>query len=1153
MITSREDTVATIKTLISSFYVFEDLAAHPPTGEYMRGFNITSVDLLHEIDQLLEKSKQLSAAAEAFDIVDIENEEEGEDGSKKGHEEALVPSSVSQPAPMTHREFHDGLSGIILRAHDEHFSYNAECSRAFKFNLAFGMEHIARDGHTLLKDRNVNRSYLEQNRVIQNIRILKSILGIVSALALIFVTQANSVETNALEELDGQEQYSSDAVIKTPQQVSAQAPIVIKSSNKYAGAQSSVENEMVSHPLRDPEWDADLDAGIERLKDWAHVSQPEKDNDNDDDGEDDADDTYKKPVRHDVQRPVDPCTTASKLIGGHIPYDVAKACLDANFAFPSTSREDTVATIKTLISSFYVFEDLAAHPPTGEYMRGFNITSVDLLHEIDQLLEKSKQLSAAAEAFDIVDIENEEEGEDGSKKGHEEALVPSSVSQPAPMTHREFHDGLSGIILRAHDEHFSYNADCFRAFKFRLGFIMENVVRDGQTVLKVREADHSFGVENNIIYHIYNCDVVTIGGKDAVEYVQDWADSHTAVSKDPNVRFNGALSTQLMDGFYRLGWFGEQSMLPDEPSLVFEFQCPGRQDLLKADVKWVATYAPSEQFRSTSSYYNVNCIKPKFASQGSSNESEEDKLKGPPSDKEKDADQRTIRELKLALRDLLMRIDKTSAEHRSSVQGPSESLAAPRSRHGVSMSNNNPMEPEQDVPKKAKEILTQLDLISPPQLPLLKFYDIPGKGVDDNWKSDSKTYTELYKGPYDINALLLDDGITGVLTIGTEASDKPFSKVHPEWVGALIQAIDVLRPQAENLILDLSHNNGGFICLGMTMLNLFFPDHPREVTNVRLSPLGTHLMTAGAMRVYDYTYSYGESKLPAIENGLFSRSVSHPHRPNMTFTDYLSDRCTFADQYVLKVDPVEESKRKRASATGGGQPYYPWDPENMAILTNGYCGSTCALISNMMHTKFGVKTVVVGGRTPAATEPMSYSTFPGLEVVDDKYMFDQMHSVRMQMMSVQEVQKLEQGRRVGQSISQTGFSVDGEEKVNGCHGDLNEDDEDEDEDEDERAGVEMNADDSDLDSFYPLEFAHKCQLRLTWRQIYNTGAERQLFVYSAKTKSYEPAWQEVERWNEYSFIPGVKRIDYTEDNVRIIERVWADARDAIWGPPHGAL
>lgn len=255
-----------------------------------------------------------------------------------------------------------------------------------------------------------------------------------------------------------------------------------------------------------------------------------------------------------------------------------------------------------------------------------------------------------------------------------------------------------------------------------------------------------------------------------------------------------------------------------------------------------------------------------------------------------------------------------------------------------------------------------------------------------------------------------------------------------------------------------------------------------------------------------------------------------------------------------------EAKRHRASTAGsitkkvdsdktdddeGTEYYRPWDPENMAILTEGYCGSSCALISNMMHTKYSVPTVVIGGRALAEQNmSMTYSSFPGLQVIDDALIFSEMHYVRLQMMSAQELERLERGGHISNEDRST---MQGQSVLSRPYNDKGDRDGEEEEDD-------------DMEAFYPQKFSHKSRLRLTWRQMYNTGPEIEAFRIrpgasnSSKDASsmYEPVWKEMDQWYEYGFLPASYRIDYTDQNIHSIGTIWENARDAVWGAPEGS-
>ncbi|KAF9966600.1 hypothetical protein BGZ70_001858 [Mortierella alpina] len=865
----------------------------------------------------------------------------------------------------------------------------------------------------------------------------------------------------------------------------------------------------------------------------AQGTETENDPAKDNSGENDM----YKPVRHDILRRVDPCVATSKLIGGRIPYEVAKACLDTDFPFPRSNREETAKTIKTLISSFFVFDDLAARPPSGDNVKGFTFTPVNIVGEIDQLLEKSQRSLAVNDEVEALSIDDEEDDEDedeaeddegdsdiengnkaldssttqetesGSKQDKTSAAPTTPAMEMAassPMTHREFHDGLSQILGKARDGHLSYDADCFRTFQFGLGFYMNHVVRDGKTVVKVHDVEPYFAETQNLYKDILNCDVVKIGGKDAADYIQEWADKHVTSTKDANARFNEALVKPIYysvaSSSYLYGSFAQQDKLPEEPSLAFEFQCPGYFLFwpvapIKANLKWTATYQGRQQFTDTPSYYEANCIKPNFDNKEAGSED---------------------------------------------------------------LKDNTDEIPGQDASKKADEKLSEQSHFIPQQLPVVKFYDELGSGTEDvDWRPDAALVRELYRGPQGISALLLSDDKTGIITIPSVSprNDQPQWEFIREWLDTLIQAINTLRPRAENLILDLTHNGGGLICVGSTMIKLFFPDRPRPVTNIKFSPLGNQMMRVGGFNVEYFMHSYGNSTESVLNDNFFSNPVTHPSRPNKIFTDYLTDQCEFGNSYELEVDPEMESKRKRASSsspTTNGV-YHPWDPENMAILTDGHCGSTCALISNMMHTKFGVKTAVIGGKSPASAEQMSYSTFPGLQVIDDRFIFDEVKRVQSLKREMRDTEGSKKGApQKDEGKTQKSFAVgNNKEETEDKDGDnITEKDlnDEQTEEEEPRADEDGQPGYSEFDVPYPANFAHKSRLRLTWRQIYRTGDTRDQFVHSERDGTYKPAWDNLEQWNEYSFIPATKRLDYTDNNVHSIIRIWAETRDAIWGP-----
>ncbi|KAG0339186.1 hypothetical protein BG000_002667 [Podila horticola] len=700
-----------------------------------------------------------------------------------------------------------------------------------------------------------------------------------------------------------------------------------------------------------PAWDDDLARTIARLKGYRPPSDLKKSNIIDTRINDQA----RAPVRHDVwlNRALDPCAVVSRYGSKPIPYEAVKACLDSNFPFPSHHRAETAATVKSLIANFYVYEDLAANPSSGDQRLSF--LPVDIQKKVDQLLQVSdNSIMAAISANDGEDDESDDqEGKVPVNSQAQQALVAglsdildksdiASIAAASKMTDRVFHDGLSKILAKARDGHLSYDADCFRSFRWQQGFFMNHVVRDNKVVLKVHSVTPNVAEATGLQEDLLNCEVVSIEDQDAAEYIQQWADAQVSMSKDANVRFNAALaSPQYRPGFIDFfipGKFGERYSLPPESSLNYIFKCPG-QPPIKTYVKWLGSYiqAHSKPFQDTESYFALNCMNLEGLTYDR-NEVNTDRSKI--EQEEMEEEQQTILQLKTHLRDML-------THPNTETEAPSDKPVDSSSKtpQGAPVDHSKPEMPTQTV----DEIITQLDMLTSEKLPVVKFYDdFGGRPSELSQSSSGATFKELFKGAYDITAILLADGETGVITVRTESSTingDVYSKVHPAWAGALIQAINVLRPIAKNLILDLTHNTGGYVCLGLTMIQLFFPDRPRLVTNIKLTPLSTQMMTAGALGLDHFVSSYGEQIVPAYKQGYFLHAIKHPSR-NATFTDFLSDRCAIADYYVLSVDPALEAKRHRASSSNkkanrtnpnkDTEYYRPWDPENMAILTDGY-------------------------------------------------------------------------------------------------------------------------------------------------------------------------------------------------------------------------
>ncbi|KAG0204408.1 hypothetical protein BGX28_003624 [Mortierella sp. GBA30] len=235
----------------------------------------------------------------------------------------------------------------------------------------------------------------------------------------------------------------------------------------------------------------------------------------------------------------------------------------------------------------------------------------------------------------------------------------------------------------------------------------------------------------------------------------------------------------------------------------------------------------------------------------------------------------------------------------------------------------------------------------------------PGRVHVHNGRKKSK---ELYRGPY-ASFHMLSDGTTAVFRLGTESPSQEngdrssFYSNIDEGFAALEAA------GAERLIIDLQNNSGGIICWGRYVLQTLFPhtiDAP-YIYNLRASPLAQALAKATFAFEQDATSPYIGLVNPDSGDEVNDDSWMIPGATLPGREGRFSEKVT--DRYCAAVDDIKGSSDDGA-----------FKAENMVILTNGFCGSTCAVLALQLHERYGVQSVAIGGHHG---ESMAFTSFPG--------------------------------------------------------------------------------------------------------------------------------------------------------------------------------
>ncbi|KAL2758920.1 hypothetical protein ACRALDRAFT_1080546 [Sodiomyces alcalophilus JCM 7366] len=187
------------------------------------------------------------------------------------------------------------------------------------------------------------------------------------------------------------------------------------------------------------------------------------------------------------------------------------------------------------------------------------------------------------------------------------------------------------------------------------------------------------------------------------------------------------------------------------------------------------------------------------------------------------------------------------------------------------------------------------------------------------------------------------------------------------------------RRSARRLVIDLSANGGGFVVAGFDLFAQLFPDAPRfQATNLRL-PDSLASLARGVQNLRAPGQGRAVSDLElAARRQLAGSAVVGNFIPGEVYRAPSSDAFEGGIEEIL--GPVElrddsftayqqmplNASTSAFNLTGVGARSNPppavFAPEDVVLLTDGTCGSTCTLFAYLATLGLGIKTVVQGGR-----------------------------------------------------------------------------------------------------------------------------------------------------------------------------------------------
>ncbi|KAJ3104505.1 hypothetical protein HDU97_009118 [Phlyctochytrium planicorne] len=169
---------------------------------------------------------------------------------------------------------------------------------------------------------------------------------------------------------------------------------------------------------------------------------------------------------------------------------------------------------------------------------------------------------------------------------------------------------------------------------------------------------------------------------------------------------------------------------------------------------------------------------------------------------------------------------------------------------------------------------------------------------------------------------------------------------------------------AVNLIIDTTNNGGGITCSGKSLLSYLFKDSKFVHYDIRLTDTVSYL-TNNAARYRNDTNAFDLKVIPVSSKSINVLSTLLSDKSSKTrngVTDNYSGLFEIdckGFQYILNVQNLVGPK----FLSNG------WAPENIAIISNGACGSTCGESVRSLRAQYGIKTYVYGGTTGKPYQP----------------------------------------------------------------------------------------------------------------------------------------------------------------------------------------
>ncbi|KAH8204368.1 hypothetical protein TruAng_001419 [Truncatella angustata] len=488
--------------------------------------------------------------------------------------------------------------------------------------------------------------------------------------------------------------------------------------------------------------------------------------------------------------------------------------------------------------------------------------------------------------------------------------IANNVKAAFYLNQYDFEADVQGLIFAMHDAHVDLRSGIMSQFSFGSQWPIASVSIDGITEPKIYLTDHILQAQNDGWSWTPSA-LSKINDEDVIDYVTKFAASNSLGRLESHAEWNDLMSHPAQDILGNLNiWTGDATFYPgDELNFTFE----NKSEPL--ETYWVSYYNYNEDtgpIANGGDFYNFFVLG-------------------------------------------LYPATNESASYRigdSNVAKRSKSMSTPP-----------------NISKKSKIARDDNDETS-------------SEDVTTGWSGAYPAKADIYQSDLLVNGsgvvtgYFLRDISTGVLSIptfeqyGEELYD--FSDTVQTFIDSSVTE------NIKHIVIDLQQNAGGDVVLALDTFARFFPQkQPFAGSRRRSHELGRVL--GNATTTWWTSLDPNSDDADVVDNwyeGLADEWVITPRLNAATkknFHDweeyagprpYLGDWFTLVEEYNLSDEDFNYESMDMSPYGWADNPSTTeqrWDPEDIVLLTDGLCSSTCALFVEFM-TRIGVRTIVMGGR-----------------------------------------------------------------------------------------------------------------------------------------------------------------------------------------------